>query len=538
LIGATGAGKTTLCLAFNGIVPQFFGGRFFGQVSIAGLDTIDHPISQFARYVGLVFEDPETQLVTTSVENEIAFALENLKIPREIIFERIQNALSIVRLEGLEKKHPHELSGGQKQRLAIASTVAMQPELLVMDEPTAQLDPAGTDEVFSTIQALNKDLGMTIVIASHAAEEMAAYADRIALLSNGELIALGTPDDIYADIETLTKNHLRPPQVTSTFFEIRQSGLKVPKLPVRMQDASPMLDTLSKISIKEPPNFSKLPDKKGESIFSVDSLSYVYPDGQKALSDITLDIKEGEYVLIIGQNGAGKSTLVKHFVNLLQPTSGSFKFKGTNTKNLSVSDLANRIGYIGQNPDNQIFNTTVLAEIAFALKNLDYEPVEIERRTLESLESMDLIEVKDRHPLSLPKGERARIIIGAILAMKPEAYIFDEPTTGQDYLNAKRILDITRDLHQKKKTIIVVTHHLYLMPNYAQRVIVLGNGTILLDTDIRTAFHQTKTLNNTFLKPPQAVQISQEIQKRNPKFPPLLTPEEIAYVLSDNGIPI
>ncbi len=202
-IGPTGAGKTTFCLCLNGIVPQFYGGRFFGKVTISGLDTLEHPISTLARRVGQVFEDPESQLITTSVENEIAFALENLKVPPDEIRTRIPRVLEIVRLSGMEKKHPIDLSSGQKQRLAIAAALAVQPDLLVLDEPTSQLDPVGTQEVFATIRELNHQLGMTIVMSGHAAEEMAEHADRIALLSDGRLSAVGTPSEVYSQVELL-----------------------------------------------------------------------------------------------------------------------------------------------------------------------------------------------------------------------------------------------------------------------------------------------------------------------------------------------
>jgi len=437
LIGPTGAGKTTLCLALNGIIPQFFGGRFFGSLSVGGLDTVENPINKFARHVGMVFEDPETQLVSMSVENEVAFALENLKYPREIILERIQTSLASVRLTGTEKKHPHELSGGQKQRLAIAAAIAIQPDLLVLDEPTSQLDPIGAEEVFSTIRDLNREHGMTIFMTSHSAEEMAAYADRIAVIAGGEIVAFGTPDEIYTRIETLRKHHLRPPQVTSTFYKIAEGGIHVPKLPVRMEDASPLIDGLnvheSRGSFDPPPAFRA----KGKRILEVESLSHTYPDGTEAIKDISLEIFPGEFVLIIGQNGAGKSTLIKHFVNLLTPTSGIVKFDGTPTSKLSMSDLSSRIGFISQNPDNQIFNKTVEEEISYAMRHQGFDPSEQEARTIESLESMGLTHLKDQHPLSLSKGDRARVIIGAILAMKPDILIFDEPTTGQDFWGQK-----------------------------------------------------------------------------------------------------
>jgi energy-coupling factor transport system ATP-binding protein len=269
----------------------------------------------------------------------------------------------------------------------------------------------------------------------------------------------------------------------------------------------------------------------GEPLLSVKDLKHVYPDGTAALHGVTLDIHKGEYVLIIGQNGAGKSTLVKHFLNLLKPTQGEVKVGGVSTEHLSVSGLARRIGYVAQNPDTQIFNPTVGEEVSFALKNLGFSEEEVESRTVEGLESMGLLEVRQQHPLSLPKGDRARVVIAAILAMKPEIIIFDEPTTGQDYRGARYILDISRTLHQMGKTVIVITHHLYLMPEYAERVLVMGKGTLLLDAPIRQAYHAVDLLKSTYLTPPQAVLLTQELSRLEGKpVPLLLTPDELASV--------
>jgi energy-coupling factor transporter ATP-binding protein EcfA2 len=529
LIGPTGAGKTTLCLTLNGIVPQFYGGRFFGHATVAGLDTLDHPISTLAEHVGAVFQDPETQLIATSVENEIAFALENTRVPREEIRQRISHALLAVRLEGTEAKHPHELSGGQKQRLAIAAALAMQPDLLVLDEPTSQLDPVGTEEVFATVRELNQELGMTIVMASHAAEEMAEYADRIALLSHGELATVGSPDDIYSQVALLEEHHLRPPQVASTFYSIGRGKADPAGVPVRLQPALWRLEALrSECTVRAPEVTAKAQTHTGSPLLSVKNLRHFYPDGTEALKGVSLDVQEGEYLLVVGQNGAGKTTLVKHFLSLLLPTEGIVEIGGVDSRQLAVSDLAKRIGYIAQNPDSQIFSTTVGEEVSFALTNLGYSKHEIEARTAESLNAMGLLELRDRHPLSLAKGDRARIVIAAILAMQPDTIIFDEPTTGQDYQGARYILDISRKLHQMGKTVIVITHHLYLMPDYAERVIVMGRGTILLDAPIREAYHQVELLRSAFLSPPQAVLLARHLSQLEGRPFPLLTPAEVA----------
>ncbi|WP_017301475.1 ABC transporter ATP-binding protein [Nodosilinea nodulosa] len=529
IVGPTGAGKTTLCLALNGIVPQFYGGRFFGHIAVAGLDTLDHPVSQLARCVGMVFEDPEIQLTGTSVENEIAFALENLRVPRAEILARIPRVLAAVRLAGFEQKNPQELSGGQKQRLAIAAALALQPDLLVLDEPTSQLDPIGTQEVFATVQALKQELGVTIVMVSHAAEEMAEFTDRIALLSEGRLAALGPPEDIYAQVDLLEHYHLRPPQVADTYHQLDRRGITMAAVPVTLDKGLAALPALQ-ISdrLLPPPEFPPPAPSPTPPILSAQNLTHVYTSGTEALRDVSVAIHPGEYVLIVGQNGAGKSTLVKHFLNLLQPTAGAVRVGDRDTRHLSVSDLARSIGYLAQNPDNQIFNTTVEKEVAFALPYLGYSAEAVKRESLRALKAMGLWGDRAAHPLSLPKGERSRIVIAALLAMQPDIIIFDEPTTGQDYRGAKAILEVSRQLHQLGKTVIVITHHLYLMPDYAQRAIVMGQGTILLDAPLRQAYHQSEVLQSTYLVPPQAVQLAQELSRLSGQTYPLITPAEVA----------
>ncbi len=532
LIGPSGAGKTTLCLALNGIVPQFYGGRFFGAVNVAGLDTLEHPISTLARYVGIVLENPETQITATSVENEIAFALENLKVPREEILARIPRVLEAVRLEGMERRHPQELSGGQKQRLAIAAMLAVRPSLLVLDEPTSQLDPVGTQEIFSIVQELNRELGVTIVMASHAAEELAERADRLVLLNAGQIIDEGPPAKLYTQVELMQQFHLRPPDVTRTFHYLRKAGFSIPELPVTLDQGIAAIKSLAaacRPQTSEPRPV--LAPRNGRPLVSVTHLAHTYDDGTQALQDISLDIYKGEYVLITGQNGAGKSTLVRHFLRLLLPTAGEVRIDGVPTRYLSISTLARRVGYVAQNPDNQIFNTTVEEEVTFALRHLDTATGEIRARTERSLAMMGLLDVRDRHPLSLPRGERARVVIAAILALEPEVVIFDEPTTGQDYQGARTILELTKQLHDAGKTVIVITHHLYLMAEYAERVIVMGKGTLLRDAPIRVAFHETDLLASTYLAPPQAVQLAQAVTEATGVPLQCLSPQEVAGAL-------
>lgn len=523
LVGATGAGKTTLCLALNGVVPQFHGGRFFGSARIGDADTVEQPIHRLAARVSLVFQDPDTQLVSASVENEVAFALENLRLPADEIRARVRSALAAVHLEDFARKHPHDLSGGQQQRLAFAAALAVRPDLIVLDEPVSQLDPRSAAELFALVAETNRLHGVTFVVTGHAAAELAETAHRIVVLSRGRIVADGTPAQVYADEALLARESLRPPEVTTTFALLARRGL-CPRgiAPVRLSDALRALPDL-------PPAHAFAPDEprfapNGVPILALRDVTHAYADGTVALRGVSLSLHRGDYALIIGQNGAGKSTLLKHCLNLLIPSSGEVRIDDVPLSTYSVSELARRIGYVPQNPDRQIFNPTVEAEVAFSLTPLNLPPEETARRVDRALEALNLTAHRHVHPFSLSKGDRARVVIAAVLVMEPEVLIFDEPTTGQDEAGARAILDLTRRLHDAGRTIVVVTHHLHLMPGYARRAIVMGGGRVLLDAPIREAYHAVPVLEQTFLVPTQAVSLARAACEGN--F--AITPEELA----------
>jgi len=532
LIGPTGAGKSTLCLALNGIVPQFFGGRFFGHVTVAGLDTVETPISTLARYVGLVFEDPELQLTATSVESEVAFALENLQVPRDKMVRRIAWALDAVGLRGMEMHHPATLSGGEKQRLAIAAVLAVRPRLLVLDEPTAQLDPVGTQQIFALLREINRRFGITVLIASHAAEELAAFADRIALLAAGRLIAVGTPAHVYANLETLHRHHLRAPQVTEVFACLPADDPVLP-LPTTLAEGQARVRAWVGRGVTPPSSAAPSPSAgtEGPAVLALHHLHHVYEDGTSVLRDVSLEIRQGEYLLLAGQNGAGKTTLVKHMLHLLEPTAGQVLFRGQDVRALHTGELARHIGYVAQNPDRQLFNTTVEEEVSFALRTLGMPPAEVEARTEASLAALGLSALRQRHPFSLARGDRARVVIAAVLAMDPEILIFDEPTTGQDVHGARQILEITRQLHRQGRTVLVISHHLYLVAAYARRMVILHQGRVVLDAPTRQALHERQALDAAGLVSPQAVALAQEIARLTGVPCPCITPQEVAGCL-------
>jgi energy-coupling factor transport system ATP-binding protein len=513
VIGPTGAGKTTLCLAMNGIVPQFFGGEFFGHVTVAGLDAVDVPTSRLARHVGMVFEDPETQITATTVIEEAAFALENLSVPSAEMQVRVAGALHAVGLAGLEHKHPANLSGGQKQRLSIASALALSPDLIVLDEPTSQLDPVATAEVFALLRRLNSEKGVTIVVASHASEELAEIAHRIIVLDGGRIAHDGPPEDVFARTDDLRARHIRPPDIASSWevMEGAAGRTGVALCPVTLDAARRRISELTFPVLRLVQDVGLDGEGHRDPVLTAEALTHVYPDGTKALTGIDLKVGRGEFVAIAGRNGSGKSTLVRHFLGLLSPTSGRVALETDDVTGMSVSDLARRIGYVSQNAYQQIFCDSVAKEIGFAPTVLGRPADEVDHQVRKTLDAMDLSWAADRHPMSLSRGDRLRVVIAAVLALGPKILIFDEPTTGQDWNGARAILDMLSALNHAGATVVLITHHLYLLPGRVERLVMLDAGRVIFDGPMRDAFYDRQTMSAAGLEAPQTVRFAEGI---------------------------
>jgi energy-coupling factor transporter ATP-binding protein EcfA2 len=530
LVGPTCAGKTTLCRVFNGTVPQFLGGRFFGKATVAGLDTLENSVSRLATHVGMVLDDPDTQLVTTSVENEVAFALENLGVPRVEMRDRIHWSLRAVGLEGNELKRPQDLSGGQKQRLAIAAALALQPELLVLDEPTSQLDSLGAREVLTTVRELQQEFGVAVVMASHAAEWIVEYADQVLVMRDGRPVASGAPAQVYSRVELLESCGVRLPQVTRTFSLIGcENILGEGRLPTRLEDGVAAVRLLAqRCHVRCPAPEHSIGPTQVAPLASAVGVTYVYPDGTQALSGVNLDIGPGEYLLLVGQNGAGKTTLVRQFLGLLKPREGFVNVGCKDVRDWSVSALARQIGYVAQNPDTQLFASSVESEVAFGLEGLDLDSAALERQVYENIGLMGLRDYRDRHPFSLPRGLRARVVMAAVLAMRPRMLILDEPFRGQDALGVARVLDATRQLHDEGGAVVVVTHDLKAMPGCVQRVVAMDAGKIVLDALPRQVLYAVPNLESAGVDPPDVVVLSRALGEETGQHCHALTPAQLA----------
>jgi len=523
IVGPSGVGKTTLCLCLTGLIPREVRGIIKGRVLINGMDTSTTPLPEIIKKVGIVFQDPETQFVTMKVLDEVAFPLENFGFPRDEILKRAEEALRVTRMIEYSDKYPFELSGGQKQRIAIASMLARRPEILILDEPTSDLDPLGKQEIFSVLSELRRRYNVTLIIVEHDTEKLARFADRILLLYDGRIIEQGPPREFFKNVPFLIEKGVYPPQVTEVFH--RLDSLNQEFLPTTLEEAFKILDNLS-VRDSSLPSFPRKRKQSGDPIIVMEEVEYVYPNGTKALKGVNLKIREGEFVAIIGQNGSGKTTLIKHIVGLLKPTNGIVKVFGIDTRHINISRLAWKIGYVYQCPDHQLFCTSVYEECAYALRNAGMSEEEIRERVSRVLEIVGLSGLEDVPPYFLSKGQRQRLAVAAVLAMEPEVIVVDEPTTGQDFVQSKGIMNLLKKLNESGRTIIVVTHNMRLVAEYAERVIVLKEGRVIADGDVREVMGDFELLRSTFLNPPQVTVLARKLVPVT-----VLTVEEMCRIL-------
>ncbi|OGP51133.1 MAG: hypothetical protein A2Y79_03320 [Deltaproteobacteria bacterium RBG_13_43_22] len=505
IMGHGGAGKSSLCYTLNALIPKFFRGVYQGRVLVKGKEAAGSTVAGLSRQVGLVFQDFESQLFSTNVELEMAFGPENHGFPRPDIERRIKRYLGAVHLDHLRGRQPATLSGGQKQRLAIGSVLTLEPDILVLDEPTTDLDPLGAEEVLVIARKLREE-GRTLVMVAPE-PEMVVDADQIWLMREGELVSRGSPEEILKDFSRLSSSGIKPPALMELF-----QNMGWPGQPMTVTEAMALIDRNDWVQKRDTPTPGTSLRSGDPFILQTEELEYCYPLQEvKALRGINWNVREGEFVALLGQNGSGKTTLAKHCNGLLKPTGGRMLVRGKPTAAFSHKDLAQEVGYVFQNPDHQIFAKTVEEEISFGPKVLGMDPKTIRERMAEALEVVELQGYEKQLPFTLTKGERQRVAVASVLAVQPQVIILDEPTTGLDYLHQRSMMDLLRRLNQKGHTIIIITHSMWVAAEYAHRTVVLKEGAIILDGPTRQVFAQESILAGASLAPPPLVQISNRI---------------------------
>ncbi|MGD0643987.1 MAG: energy-coupling factor transporter ATPase [Candidatus Bathyarchaeia archaeon] len=540
IIGPSGAGKTTLCYALTGIIPKVFTVpygkenehikgeiKLFGQ-TLTKVDKVKNEktgnmvdkvvgMKQTAPRVGLLLQDPENQFLRMDLLHEISFGMELLGLPEREIESRAKEALELVGLGPLwpiaDLVHPSELSGGQKQRAAIASFIALRPEVLVLDEPTSNLDPEGKLGIIQAIDNIKKEYDITIILVEHNPEVIQKYADKVLAINDGQAIAYGPTEQVYSQMKLFEENGLYASDIARIGY---QSGLNYNgRVPFTVEE---MLETVEATNQK-PLAFNLIDepiDQTTQEIISVKDLNFWYDDGTHALRGVTFAIKQGEYVGLIGQNGAGKSTISKIIGGLYKKFQGEARVMGMNLRDKKVIQrIPCYVGYVFQNPDNQIFMRKVYDEVAYGLKNLKMPQQEVDQRVKEALNSVGLLSKIDEDPMFLGKGEKRRLTVASILAMNPKIMIVDEPTTGQDFRMSEDIMNLLEELNKGGTTILVITHDMTLVSEHTKRVIVMHNGAVLYDGSTRGFFSNEELLEKADIIPPMAARFSIEYKKKN-----------------------
>jgi len=447
--GPSGAGKTTLCLAACGILCHEYGGKKSGLVTINGRDVSTYTgLSEIAKNIGIVFDDAEAQMIFTTVEEEILSALEYRGLAPEEIEKRLASIMEVTYLTELKDRSPHNLSGGQKQRAALAATLALGNEILILDEPTSELDEPATRRIVEILSNLKRQ-GKTLLIVEHKYAHFRDIVDTLVVMEHGAITAIGAPENVLHDE--------RIKRIVIPDF----SGLNL------------------KVSLSAP---ASADITAAPLAIEVQNLSYSY-DEVPALHDVSIGIGAGEFVAIVGENGSGKTTLVKQFNRLLTPTSGVVMIQGKNTRNCSITDLARDVGLVFQNPDHMFFADTVKDEIAFGLENLGIENKDVVIDA--ALDEVGLLHTKTLYPRWLSRGERQRLAIACVVAMQPAIIVLDEPTTGLDGDEARLVMEILKDLQVKGHTIIVITHNRDIARYCADRMITMEQGRVISDIRVK-----------------------------------------------------
>jgi energy-coupling factor transporter ATP-binding protein EcfA2 len=500
IMGASGAGKSTLAKCLNRLVPAFEDGDFRGVVQIGGRRADDIRVCDLAPTVGMVFQDFEAQLFATNAGLEVAFAMQQVGMPRDQIVARVGPALAAVGLAGFESRDPTSLSGGEKQRLAIAAVLALRPQLIVFDEPTTDLDPEGRAEVLALIHSL-RGQGLALVVIEHEAEEL-RECDRLVLMRDGEIVARGPPHELLTRFDLLEECGVRPPDLNRALamLDVDDGAVGVDAAESSLRAAG--FDPAPTSALAATPAVvSATP--AAQPLAETHGLSFAYAPGRPVLDTVDLRLAAGEFVAIVGQNGSGKTTLAKQLTGLLKPSKGRILLAGRDRANLTTAESAREVGYVFQNPDHQIFASTVVEEVAFGPRNFGLDPDEVARRTDEVLHAVNLDHARDRDPFVLSKGERQRLAVASILALRPRLLILDEPTTGLDYREQRRMMALVSELNRNGIAIVIITHTPWLVAEYARRVVLMRKGRVLFDGAVRDFFAQGELIRESSFRPPE-----------------------------------
>jgi energy-coupling factor transporter ATP-binding protein EcfA2 len=507
IAGSSGSGKSTLCRACIGLVPHFHHGEWIGKVFVDGLDTIQHPVYELFRHAGLVFQNTDAQLFNQTVESELTYGLESLGLPHDEIEQRLEWASKLAELGDLMDRPPHFLSGGEKQRVALGSILALRPQLLLLDEPFTHLDPQGAEELRRILRTMKSE-GMALILVEHRLHEIIQDVDQIIVLHQGKIAAKGTPDQVLA--REVSDYGINLPPLVRLFREV---GLK--ERPLSVEDAiqalkdQNLLTPFSARLLEAAKKASLSLARTSPPVVEAEDICFSY-HGLRVLQNIHFKLLRGECVALVGRNGAGKTTLIKHLNGLLKPHSGRLKILGQEALRKPASELSSHVGFVWQNPNDQLFQPTVREEVLTGPKAIgSYDPSWCH----ELFKRFGLVPLLEQSPFTLSEGQKKRVAFAAALAVKPELVVLDEPTAGQDESFRRELAKFIVELQSEERAVLLVTHDLEFAAEHANRWLVLAEGRIIADGPPEAVMADLKAMAKAGLRPTQGYQLTQALKK-------------------------
>ena len=514
IVGPSGSGKSTLGHCLNGLIPFAYKGKVQGGLSVGGLETSEHSIYDLSKVLGTVLQDSDGQFVGLTVGEDIAFAMENDAVATKEMRERVEKVAAMVDMDDLLTSSPYELSGGQKQRTALAGVMIDDVEMLLFDEPLANLDPATGKRAIEIIDDIHKASGKTILIIEHRLEDVLHRPiDRIILVNEGQIVADMSPHEMVAS-DRLIQHGIREPLYATA---VKYSGLKLTEALKPGYIDSLDIGKVAPAVNRWNSSFGLSKERTiGDGLLSVSDLNFSYDGVTPILKEVNFSIREGEMVAIVGTNGAGKSTLAKLLCGFEKEDTGSIVYKGKSIEALSIKERADIIGYVMQNPNQMISKNLIFDEVALGLQLRGIDEATIEKKVDQVLEVCGLSPFADWPISALSYGQRKRVTIAAILALDPKVIILDEPTAGQDFKHYSEIMHFLEGINTMGVTIIMITHDMHLMLEYTDRAIVLAGGEIIADATAAEVITDDQIIEAANLKETSLYTLAKAVGIENP----------------------
>ncbi|RIY33634.1 heme ABC transporter ATP-binding protein [Psittacicella melopsittaci] len=525
ILGPSGSGKSTLGNCINGLIPHAFPGKITGELTVNGVVTKNSSLFELSNSIGTVLQDTDHQFVGLTVEEDIAFALENSCVPREQMQEQVQKWAKAVGVEELLEKSPHDLSGGQKQRVSLAGVLVDETPILLFDEPLANLDPASGQDSTKLIAQIQAQTQATVVIIEHRLEDvLIANVDRIIVFSHGQIAADTTPEALLKS-NTLAELGIREPLWVTA---LRYAGVDLDQVEnIASIDTLAGAEIATKLAQWQASQPAVVPQVKAQSLIKLEKVSFAYSeDTPTILKNINLEIGKGEMISLVGKNGAGKSTLAKIICGFERTSKGQLSWEGQNMQAWSIKEIADHVGYVMQNPNQMITQVKIYDEVALGLRFRKVPEKEVETRVHQVLRTCGLYAMRNWPVSALSYGQKKRLTIASILVLDPKVIILDEPTAGQDYKHYTELMEFLRQINRLGVTIIMVTHDMHLMLEYTHRAIVMVNGQIVSDTTPVKVLTNPSLVKQAALKETSLFVLAQRMGLANPV---VFTEKFIAY---------